>query len=455
MATTACLLLALLVTPGAIAQSDPRLTVVVPTGGGSLAESGVVDVNEAGTAWGFTIINGVGTTFEWTAASGVQPAGYLPHGSGRGNNFGDVVLPGGYPASIYHRNGTTTPIPPLGGIGDTALYDVNDSLLAVGWANNTGSSSSILVWDPQLGSRTIHIWAAGPLVRVNSGTLAVGNITPTSGSSNGFVVDVVSSAYVSFNELIGGAWSEAIDVNDSGWVTGTISHGPVHEAFVWHPSHGFTFLPGLKGGSPAYVRPKAIDNAGRVVGSALTANDGNRAFTWDAAGGIVDLNDLLDTGGFLMNEATDVSENGIIVGRGYYGPNWGPSRAFILEPGGAWQSLGHALAGTNGEPRLFGGGTLEAGTELQLDLSAARPNVLGVWMIGFRAVNRPFRGGVAVPSPDRMIPFTTDAAGAAAFRLPGLPGLPPGFTIYAQAWLRDPLGPQGAAASNAVLGTVP
>jgi probable HAF family extracellular repeat protein len=436
-------------------QADPRLTVFVPTGGSPLEETVVTDVSDDGRALGRTLVNGVPVILEWTVSGGMQPVNYLPHGPGRGNDLGDVVIPGGDPGRIYHPNGTTTLIPPLGGAGDTALYDVNDSLLAVGWASNTGSSSAILVWDPLLGSRSIFIPAASSLQRVNAGTLAVGNVRSSMGSSDGFVVDVMTGAYVTFNTLLGGAWSEAVDVNDFGWVTGTISHGALHEAFIWHPLNGFTFLPGLKGGSPMYVQPKSVDNAGRVVGSALTANEGNRAFSWDAAGGMVDLNDLLDTGGFLLDEATDVSETGVVIGRCHLGPNWGPSRGFVLEPLGAWRDLGHALAGAGGPPRLRGTGTLESGTDLGLEVEAGRPPTLGLWMIGFAEAPRPFRGGTAVPRPDRLLAFTTDAAGAASFLRPTLPALPPGFTVVAQAWLRDPSGPQGVTASNAVLGTVP
>ncbi|TAH39466.1 MAG: hypothetical protein EYC70_01390 [Planctomycetota bacterium] len=440
--------------PAASPQSGYRLTVIEPNGGSPLSESACSDISDWGRAVGRTLEAGAVQTFEWTAATGVRLLATNLPGS-RVNNLGDMIAGGRTPGVIYRADGSTITIPPLNGAGDTALFDFNDALTAVGWANNTGTTSGILVWDPVLGSRSIYIPAASFLYRVNAGHAAIGNIQPTTGASDGFVVDVLSGAWTSFNGLLGGPWSEVVDVNDLGMVTGAASHAAGHEAFVWHPVSGFTFLPGLDGGPAAYVRPRAIDNAGRVVGSALTGATENHAFLWDPATGMVDLNDLFDTGGFQMTWASDISETGVIIGQGFHGTTWGPSRGYILEPPAPWTDLGHALAGSNGLPSMLGAGSLIAGTTLTLELSNARARASGAWIIGFAPLLRPFHGGTLVPRADHRIPLQTDADGRALFVQAGLPQLPSGFRIYAQAWLNDPAGIQGAAASNALLATAP
>jgi hypothetical protein len=75
---------------------------------------------------------------------------------------------------------------------------------------------------------------------------------------------------------------------------------------------------------------------------------------------------------------------------------------------------------------------------------------------GATRVDRPFKGGTLVPSQDTVFKqYLTDAAGT--LTIPDLfpAGSPRGTTYYFQIWIKDPAGPRGWAASNAISGTVP
>jgi len=120
-----------------------------------------------------------------------------------------------------------------------------------------------------------------------------------------------------------------------------------------------------------------------------------------------------------------------------------------------WVDLGHALPGTHGAPLLDLSGSLADATLVTLDLDNALENSL-VWLIlGLGQADVPFLGGVLVPSPDIVRPFATNGQGMLGFSVPWPSGLLAGTAVVLQAWVNDPLAPQGYAASNAVLGVTP
>jgi len=122
---------------------------------------------------------------------------------------------------------------------------------------------------------------------------------------------------------------------------------------------------------------------------------------------------------------------------------------------GPWGDLGSALAGAGGAPVLDAAGALTAGSTLEFAVSGGRPLASGMLFGGRARADQPFRGGTMVPRRDRNFPYATDAEGRAFLQVPLAAALPPGTTIYLQAWLLDPTGPQGAAATNALRGVAP
>ena len=75
------------------------------------------------------------------------------------------------------------------------------------------------------------------------------------------------------------------------------------------------------------------------------------------------------------------------------------------------------------------------------------------WLIlGLSEFDAAFRGGTLVPAPALIVPLVTDAEGALSLSTTWPVGLPPGLSLWLQAWIPDAGGPQGWAASNAVVG---
>ncbi|MEZ5964025.1 MAG: VCBS repeat-containing protein [Planctomycetota bacterium] len=110
--------------------------------------------------------------------------------------------------------------------------------------------------------------------------------------------------------------------------------------------------------------------------------------------------------------------------------------------------VGAALAGSTGLPTLGATGAARPRQAFGLHLRRALPNTFVALALGATRVDLPLFGGTLVPSPALLVPIVTDPVGAStlAFNWPG--GIRPGASLFAQAWVVDPLGPQGYAASN-------
>jgi hypothetical protein len=112
-----------------------------------------------------------------------------------------------------------------------------------------------------------------------------------------------------------------------------------------------------------------------------------------------------------------------------------------------WATAGGGV----GAPVLQGQGALVPATTATLHLSGAAPAAPGGHVLGVTALGLPLFGGVLVPAPHALVPFTTSGAGAVTTPVPVPSTMPSGLTVYAQSWLLDPAAPAGVAGSNAVV----
>ncbi|HYN63912.1 MAG TPA: alpha/beta hydrolase [Candidatus Limnocylindrales bacterium] len=116
-------------------------------------------------------------------------------------------------------------------------------------------------------------------------------------------------------------------------------------------------------------------------------------------------------------------------------------------------NLGRSLAGTAGiAPQLEATGNWAPGGSVAVSFQSSTGTATTVWALASHtAVNLPFAGGILVPEPTSLFVLFTPPSGTLALSttLPAWVGN--GQEFYLQFWQPDPQGPQGYAASNAVL----
>jgi probable HAF family extracellular repeat protein len=128
--------------------------------------------------------------------------------------------------------------------------------------------------------------------------------------------------------------SEALDINDGGEIVGVSSTSDeVTHAFYRGAGGALVDLGTLPGGWSS--RANAINDAGVIVGTSdVDANSLEagikHAVIWTEPGTLFDLNDLVFAPGWILLEATDIDDQGNIVGAGV-DPN-GDRHGFLLIP---------------------------------------------------------------------------------------------------------------------------
>lgn len=122
---------------------------------------------------------------------------------------------------------------------------------------------------------------------------------------------------------------------------------------------------------------------------------------------------------------------------------------------GPWQNLGFGKPGSSGVPSLFGVGLPAPGSLVTLAIDNAAPSANTWFLAGASRVDLPFLGGVLVPAPTVILPIATDGSGRLELGVIWPAGLPSGIPIFAQAWIADPAGSFGFAATNGLSITQP
>jgi Tol biopolymer transport system component len=121
----------------------------------------------------------------------------------------------------------------------------------------------------------------------------------------------------------------------------------------------------------------------------------------------------------------------------------------------AWFTLGSALPGVAGPPRLAAQGLLGPGGSGLLLLSRAAPGAPALLFIAASEGAAPFKGGTLLAAPFVVVlPLATDASGQVELTY-HVPTLPPGFEVYVQAAIEDLAAVKGVALSNAMRGAAP
>ena len=204
----------------------------------------------------------------------------------------------------------------LGTLGGTQseAFGINDSGQVVGGAQNGSGNYRPFLW--QNGTMT------------NLGTLGGESVNPD---------------------------HRAEAINASGDVCGrSYTSGGAKHAFLWDGS--MTDLGVLTGGTESWAF--GINDSQIVVGTSNVTGGAYHAFAWDAVNGMQDLNNLISgSSGWILTRATDINDDGTIVGWGTNGS--GNVRAFLLTPtckvdGGAAAAAEGLLASGSGTTDITG-----------------------------------------------------------------------------------------------------
>ena len=278
-------------------------------------------LNDNGTVVGFQADPGSSQGFIWSAQTGMVSVGdYILHDV---NNAG---------ISAGQTNGSSRAIRRLangniqiiGGFNSVA-QDINASGAIAGWSNDPwpphgfmwteGGGTTIAAIPPQ--SATFNA--------INASSVAAGGYNRTAATW---------SAATGWRDLATpfGDAAMAFALNDSGMVAGTATLGNfASQGVVWDATGAATAIGGLNG----ILRSElwGINNGGTAVGHAFArAGLGDqRAVKWTAAGGLQDLNTLIDPqSGWTLLTARDINASGQIIGQGR--DPFGFIRGYILNP---------------------------------------------------------------------------------------------------------------------------
>jgi len=159
---------------------------------------------------------------------------------------------------------------------------------------------------------------------------------------------------------LGGAYSYANAINENGQIVGysETDSGYVH-AFLWE--NGVMTDLGTLGGCCSSAR--VINERGQIAGISQTATDGYHPFLW-YKGEMIDLGTL---GGTLSPEASDINEQGQVVGLSFIDESQGLyAHAFLWENGnlidlGTLGGSGSNAWGINEAGQIFGHGLTASG----------------------------------------------------------------------------------------------
>lgn len=120
-----------------------------------------------------------------------------------------------------------------------------------------------------------------------------------------------------------------------------------------------------------------------------------------------------------------------------------------------WTTLGFALAGQNGLPKLSGSGSLSAGTTWQIKIESGKPNAACAFVLGPVQANLPFYGGTLSPTPNLVFGVALNASGTLTLAGATPAGLAPGLNAFMQVWIADPAAVAGVSATNALKAKTP
>lgn len=235
----------------------------------------------------------------------------------------------------------------FGGEYSTARF-INNSGQVVGGAITAGVGHSVL-YDKGVANNLGNLllnnydWILSGVLDINNNGQILGEgrkKTDPGSYQRPFIWDNLGGLVDLSNDLIKPSNAcQIISFNDNGQVTGMVNTSQGRHLFLWDKASGMrdlgSFGDSSQSGGFGYGRmyhtgPWSINNVAQIVGT--LPKGGDRAFLWDNAQGLMDLNNLIPAdSSWILTDARDINNRGQIVGEGW-NQKIGATHAFLLTP---------------------------------------------------------------------------------------------------------------------------